>query len=285
MCINPAIILPLSLFCCLSFYPILIFALYSKCTITVSVCLSLIVASRLCSDDTLAKWIRTNAVSKVHWFGEYQPLKEKEVLLVIPHGMFCTEGFVSCIDKGLHHGYTMLIDNKLFYSSPTTLLVGRAIGPHVSPLNHKTIIGLMQKGRSLGAFPGGFVEAVGYNENTYSINTNTYNYWIKQCQTYGYNIRIHFIYNQNDFYKQSSFMTHWRTQIAGKYHIPLIMPYYVKKPDTMYARCLYYHSGDISKESVDAIKSKIEVDLKACYDKDTKDIKHMTAKLNIISKL
>ena len=285
MCINPAIILPLSLFGCLSFYPILIFALYSKCTITVSVCLSLIVASRLCNDDTLAKWIRNNAVSKVHWFGEYQPLKGKEIVFLIPHGMFCTEGIISCIDKGLHRSHTMLIDNKLFYGSPPSILVARAIGSYLSPLNHKSITNLMQYGRSAMVFPGGFVETTGYNNETYSINTHTYKYWIQQCQKYGYHLRIHFIYNQTDFYKQSSFMTYWRTQIAGKYHIPIILPYYVNKPDTMYARCLYYDNDSLAKESVDVIKSKIEKDLKACYDEDIKNISNMTARLTIISKL
>ena len=281
----PAIILPLSVFGSLMFYPVLLSALHSKCTITVSICLSLIIASRLFSDDTLAKWIRTHAVSKVHWFGEYQPFQGREIVFLIPHGMFCIEGIVSCMDKGLHHNYTALVDKKLFYGSPPTILFMRLIGSYISPLSHKSITNLMQNGRSAILFPGGFVETIGYNEKTYSINTNTYGYWIQQCQKYGYSIRIHFIYNQNDFYKQSSFMTHWRTQIAGKYHIPLIMPYYVNKPDTMYARCLYYHSEDLSKEPVDVIKSKIEVDLKTYYDEDTKIIKHMTAKLKIISKL
>ena len=269
---KPAIIVPLSLFGGLAFYPLLFFAIYSKYTTTVSVCLSLIVASRFFQDDTLAKWIRTNIVGKVHWFGEYPPLKGKEILFLIPHGMFCAEGMITCIDKGIHLSHTMLIDNKFFYSSPTTILVGRALGPYVSPLNHKTVISLMQNGQSAMVFPGGFVETTGYNEKTYSINTHTYGYWITQCQKYGFSIRIHFVYNQNDLYKQSSFMTHWRTQIAGKYHIPIILPYYVNKPDTMYARCLYYHSGDISKESVDAIKSKIEMDLKTYYNEDTKNI-------------
>ena len=282
----PAILLPLSIFGGFTFYPILIFALYSKYATTASVCLSLIVASRLFIDDKIAKWIRTNIVGKVHWLGEYKPITDKEILLVIPHGMFCTEAIISCIDKGIHRrDYTLLVDNKLFYGSPPTLLFTRAVGLYIYPLNHKTVLSLLQTGRSAIVLPGGFVETVGYNEKTYTINTNTYSYWIKQCQTYGYNIRIHFIYNQNDLYKQSSFMTHWRTRIAGKYHIPIIMPYYVKKPDTMYARCLYYHRDDILKESVDAMKSKIEMDLKAYYKEDTKDIKHMTAKLNIISKL
>ena len=46
---KPAIIVPLSLFGGLAFYPLLCFAIYSKNTTAISVCLSLIVASRFFS--------------------------------------------------------------------------------------------------------------------------------------------------------------------------------------------------------------------------------------------
>lgn len=282
---SPLIILPLSLFGGLSIYPLLLYSIYSKSATLFSVCLSLILASRLCEDDKIARWIKTKSIDDVCWFGKYEPLKEKEIVFLIPHGIFCLEGFISCIDKGLHHGYTMLIDNKLFYGSPTTILVSRAIGSRVSPLKHKTIMSLMQKGISLVLFPGGFVEVTGYNKDTYSINTSTYGYWIKQCQTYGYNLRIHFVYNQNDFYKQSSFKTELRTKIAGRYHIPLMLPYSINRPNTLFARCLYYNQDIISKESIDTMKAKIESELRKFYDLDIKDIKHINAKLKIVSKL
>ena len=176
------------------------------------------------------------------------PGSSPEVILVFPHGFFCTEGS-SLASEWIHKHpgkYAIFIDRKLPLISPTSVLAARLAGFYrVDTLRHSNIQRVMPRGtESVVALPGGFVEAVGGTTNTQYIYTATVSYWLRQCKEYGYSLRIFHAYNGSAMIPQSDMLIDARLHIAQRYHIPLVLPTGFKTLDKLVVRSLLYtHQG------------------------------------------
>jgi hypothetical protein len=180
-----------------------------------------------------------------------------EVILLIPHGFLCVEGLVvyqkwisdNSVDS------TLFVDKKLQPILPGCTLVLNVLGLEVGITGHANIDQHMRTRRTVAAFPGGFIEAVGGTQDEQILYLGTISYWLKMCRRHGFGLRIFHTYNGSEMVTQSAYGMQSRVQIAGKYHIPVVLPTGIKKVTTLVVRCLYYET---IPETVDTVVKDIE---------------------------
>lgn len=168
--------------------------------------------------------------------------KTPEVILLIPHGFMCIEGLTLYAqwikDKGV--ASTIFVDKLLQFIVPGTYAVLNTLALDMEITGHVNIDDHMRRQQTVAAFPGGFVEAVGYTEDEQILYLGTISYWLKQCKRHRYALRIFHIYNGSDSVSQASVGLQLRAQLAGKKHFPVPIPTSINKVSTLVARCLFY---------------------------------------------
>lgn len=219
-----------------------------------------------------------NSIDEVVWFGTDIDIEiRKEVLLLVPHGLFTLESLLAHVNKLGNRikndsikPFVLVYDKILYKFSILGRILIRYKGyiPHI--LDNSNVIDLMKNNENICLFPGGFVEVIGYTDKKIYIYTGTYSYWIKRCKEYGYDLRIQIVYNGTDFYKQSSLFLEARLFIAGKFKLPLILPYAIGNPKILFARQILYKHNELF--DID-IRNRIEDDIMKYHNMDKLIIK------------
>ena len=200
----------------------------------------------------------------VAYVEELIPPCTREIIMIIPHGSFCIEAGVVISDflsRFPSLKLTWLIDIKAYYAIPSAILAPRFFGvSKITYMKHRNIQKCMENNEVLLVLPGGFVEGVGGSEDTQYLYTYTYSYWLKQCQTHNYKLRLLHIYNGSSMFPQVEWNLEERMRIACRYHIPLSL-FFVRSIDNFLVREIYYNNLPENTQSIERdIVHYIEID-------------------------
>jgi hypothetical protein len=199
---------------------------------------------------------------------------KNQIILLFPHGMFCLEPACAIVDL-LHRMKRsstpirsdqagLCVDRNMVYFPFFHWLAGMFGVTTIVPLCHKDIMAELRRPTSdLFVFPGGFVEAFGYTDSYQVLYMKTVSYWLKQCQTSGRDLRIVHVYNGSDMVIQCGLWLRIRAWIAGRFHIPLVLPRGIRATRRFVARTWRYKSQELPTDV-----QQIQTDMRMFIDLD-----------------